>query len=97
MREETPYECSEGGHGSCPFNFFTEESNQAQNYGCLPQPLDIVNMRVVHGKTWECHSSDNKACLGAINYLKEHNLPHTILDKKLLNLKDDWGQYLRKR
>jgi len=93
--KETPKECSEGEHGSCPFNFFSFESNQAQNYGCLPTPLDIVNMRVEHGKTWECHSTDNKPCLGAINYLKEKGLPHTVEDKKLLNLEDEWHLYCK--
>lgn len=93
--KETPKECSEDPNGSCPFNFFSEESNQAQNYGCLPTPLDIVHMRVEHNKTWECHSMAGKPCLGGINYLKTKKLPHAVVDKKLLTLDEAWNLFCK--
>jgi len=85
---ESPLECSETG--GCPFAWWTEESEQIQNYGCLPSSHDIVQMRIKHGKTWACHSNPDKPCLGAINYLKEHELPFQVIDKELVTEQSDW-------
>lgn len=77
-------ECSTGSEGSCPFNYASENSQMAQDYGCLPSPLQIETMRVKYGKTWACHSNPKKPCLGAINYLKKKNLPFEVIDKNLI-------------
>lgn len=90
---ETCIQCST--EGACPFNFFGELSNQVQNYGCLPAPMEIVRMRTHHGKSWACHSNTSKPCLGAINYLKEHNLPFKVIDKQLITEQDDWQIYTK--
>lgn len=78
---------------SCPFGF-TEESDMAQNYGCLPAPYDIIRMRVNHQKTWACHSDLKKPCSGAISYLQEEGLPSQIVDQKLVTIEDDWSPYI---
>lgn len=77
---------------SCPFAY-TDESEMVQNYGCLPGPLDILAMRVVHGKTWACHSEPTKPCLGAILELKRRRLPYKVIDDKLVTDLDPWEDY----
>lgn len=70
----------------CPFNFFSEESEKIQNYGCLLTPMDIVSLRIDHGKTWSCHEDTDKVCSGAIEYLKERNQPYKVIDSELVNM-----------
>ena len=82
-------ECSKD---SCPFAY-TEESEKIQNYGCLPTPIDIINMRINHGKSWACHSNPSQPCLGALIALKDKGLPYKVIDAKLITEKDDWGVY----
>lgn len=78
---------------SCPFAF-TELSEQVQNYGCLPTPHEIVQMRVKHGKTWACHSDPSKPCIGGIKHLKKKGLPHQVIDARLLTERDKWHLYV---
>ena len=80
-------------HGACPFSF-TNESDKVQNYGCLPTPYDIRNMRVNHGKTWACHEKPDTPCKGAINWLKEKELPYKVIDKELLTEQSEWNLYV---
>ena len=79
--------------GSCPFAF-SDESEQAQNYGCLPTPMEILSMRLHHSKTWACHDNHKKPCLGAIQFLKEYNLSFKVIDKNLVTLDDPWNEYI---
>lgn len=76
---------------SCPFAF-TDKSEQAQNYGCLPTPYEIINMRVNHNKTWACHAHPDVPCVGAMLYLKEEGLSHSPI-YPLVTEKDDWSIY----
>jgi hypothetical protein len=77
---------------ACPFAF-TEISEQVQNYGCLPTPYEIMTMRTKFNKTWACHAEPTSPCVGAINYLKEHNLPYKVVDPILVTELDDWSLY----
>lgn len=56
---------------TCPFNYFSEESDRVQNYGCLPTPLQIVEMCKEENKNWACHGT-NELCGGYIAYLKRN-------------------------
>jgi len=73
---------------TCPFAF-TDESEMAQNYGCLPTPHDIVHMRVEHGKTWACHDESERPCIGGIRHLAKHALPYSVV-RPLVTERDDW-------
>lgn len=84
--------CYHKENSSCPFAW-TQESEIAQNYGCLPTHHDIVIMRTEHGKTWACHDDYSKPCVGAISFLKEKGLPHKIVDKELISLDVDWWKF----
>lgn len=76
-------------NGSCPFSF-TDESEYAQNLGCLPTPLEIVNMRQIHGKTWACHSDTSRPCAGAMEYMKEKGMKYKQIDPEMLNEESNW-------
>lgn len=68
---------------TCPFAF-TDESENIQNYGCLPTPFEIIAMREIRGKTWACHSEPSKPCAGGLEYLREYGLDARILDRNLV-------------
>lgn len=58
---------------SCPFNF-SEESEYAQNTGCLPSAYDIINLKRETGHNWACHSNPLKMCKGLIEDVEERKL-----------------------
>jgi hypothetical protein len=72
----------------------TDESDHAQNFGCLPTPQEIVVMRVEHQKSWACHSNPKVPCVGAIRHLKNKGLPHKVVDPELLTEKSHWHLFL---
>jgi hypothetical protein len=54
-----------GTCGGCPFNAgMTEEAEMAQNYGCLPTPGEVVELKRTTGANWACHSDETKVCAG---------------------------------
>lgn len=84
--------CNHKENSACPFAF-TEQSETVQNYGCLPEPMHIIDMRVQHGKTWACHEDNTKPCRGAINHLKKLNLPCEVIDKDLVTEHTEWPKF----
>lgn len=86
-------ECSTTG--GCPFSY-TDESEKIQNYGCLPTPYQILEMKWRHGKTWACHDDPTKPCLGAANFFKEKGLIAKTSDPDLLTENSDWHLYCTK-
>lgn len=50
---------------TCPF-IHTEESEMAQNSGCLPGPWEIIQMKIETGNNWACHSNCNRICQGMV-------------------------------
>ena len=53
---------------SCPFNYESEASHQAQNYGCLPSGYQILKIKDETGHNWACHSNNNRICNGLSKY-----------------------------
>ena len=83
-------ECSTTG--GCPFSF-TDESEMIQNYGCLPTPYQILEMKWRYGKTWACHSDPTKPCLGAIKFFESKGLIAKVTNTDLLTEDSDWHLY----
>lgn len=54
----------------CPFGC-SEASEQAQNWGCLPTPMQIIEMKEKSGHNWACHSNENKICSGFVGFVKD--------------------------
>lgn len=54
----------------CPFAF-TDDSEEVQNYACLPSPYDIIQMKRKSGHNWSCHSNEKMICKGFVNHVKE--------------------------
>lgn len=77
---------------SCPFAL-TEHSETIQNYGCLPSSLDILTMKIIHNKTWACHSNPSKPCLGGLLRLKELGLNFKFNKKDLVTESDDFSKF----
>jgi len=63
----------------CPFAF-TDASEEVQNYGCLPTPFDIIQMKRKSGHNWSCHGNENRICQGFVEHVKFMN-EHGTVDK----------------
>ena len=56
---------------SCPFSC-SAESEEAQNFGCLPSAHDIVQLKEETGHNWECHGAEGVLCGGFARFLRDH-------------------------
>lgn len=76
--------CGSGGCISCPFSS-SLESEMAQNYGCLPTPADIIELKETTGQNWSCHNDDTKLCSGYATSLKQTRPDLDIKDGGLIS------------
>lgn len=65
---------------SCPFAF-TDESEMVQNYGCLPTPHEIVEMKRECGHNWACHSNEKKLCAGFKEFIENRQKSPYFIEK----------------
>lgn len=49
---------------SCPFNLGSEDSEYAQNLGCLPTPKEVLQLKDDTGHNWACHHNNKRPCQG---------------------------------
>lgn len=63
----------------CPFAF-TDASEEVQNYGCLPTPWDIIQMKRKSGHNWACHGNEKKICSGFVGFVKEYPNKYSDID-----------------
>lgn len=71
MNKVTNKMCSD-----CPFNYGSESSERAQNYGCLPSPHEIFTEMADTKKNWACHSNSKKVCRGMVQRIEELKEPY---------------------
>lgn len=57
---------------ACPFAF-SDRSEQAQNYGCLPSPAEILRMKKSSNQNWGCHEDSSRVCAGFAAHVKKYN------------------------
>ncbi|WP_216833402.1 hypothetical protein [Bacillus velezensis] len=76
--------CGSGGCISCPFSH-SEEAEMAQNYGCLPTPQQIVEMKEKSGHNWACHSDETILCGGFAKYIKRNRPDLNINEGQLIS------------
>lgn len=68
---------------TCPFAF-TDEAAQAQNYGCLPTPQDIILMKTNNNTNWVCHNSKHRLCAGFKETCDERGLDYNTGNRMTL-------------
>jgi hypothetical protein len=82
----------------CPFDFCSEDSERAQNYGCLPSPYEILTDMKKTGKNWACHDNPKKICRGLASFIKDENKSelnnHRLERKKIVPKKIDFSKSL---
>lgn len=70
MKQENVDHCN-GMCPGCPFNYYSEVAVQAQNWGCLPEPSDIMEITKKTRMHWSCHEKDGKLCAGYAQHVME--------------------------
>jgi hypothetical protein len=64
-----------GSCPACPFNdAFTEMAAQAQNWGCLPDPGYLIELKRRTDQNWACHDDETRVCAGLCHAAKDHGL-----------------------
>ena len=58
---------------SCPFKN-SESAEQAMNWGCVPYPSKIMEIKLTTNQNWGCHSNPTKICSGFKIECKKRNL-----------------------
>ena len=60
---------------ACPFST-SEEAEQTQNWGCLPSPFEILEMKRTADKNWPCHEDETRICAGFVSRCRELGLDY---------------------
>lgn len=84
----------EFGCEACPFNFFSEKSQEVSNYGCLPDPIDVKEIYEKLDGVWGCHETSTKdgnlkPCVGFITWMARMGTPVKIKGKTIVDY-DIW-------
>jgi len=48
----------------CPWDYGSEATENAYNWGCLPSVAEATQLSKAEGKAWACHEEPNKLCCG---------------------------------
>lgn len=80
--------CGSGGCIDCPFSY-SEEAEIVQNYGCLPDRVDIIRMKEGSNQNWACHADETVMCGGYANYVKKYRPDLNLKEGNLISY-DVW-------
>lgn len=80
--EAHPIDDNEPVCSGCPFGY-SEQTEQAQNYGCLPTPIEMIKTYVIDRRTLSCHSNEKIPCRGLTASLAKAGITLATRDRPI--------------